>query len=149
MLTEMNTDQYLTLLLGHLDLQTGRMVMTQAGHPFPVLQRANGDIKFLGNGGFPIGLIEDAAFDQFDLMLELGDRVLILSDGIMECVDPAGNMLRDEGLLDLVRENKSLRGNDFLEALIWNLNGFACDQEFPDDVSAILIEYEDPNRETA
>ena len=145
----MNTDQYLTLLLGHLDLQTGRLVMTQAGHPFPVLQRANGDIKLLGNGGFPIGLIEDAAFDQFDLMLEPRDRVLILSDGIMECVDPAGNMLRDEGLLDLVRENKSLRGNDFLEALIWSLNGFACDQEFPDDVSAILIEYEDPNRETA
>lgn len=148
-LDEMDSDQYFTLLLGNLDIATGRMVMTQAGHPHPILQRANGDVSLLGEGGFPIGLIPDIDFDQFDVMLEPGDRVLVLSDGITECTDPAGNMLGDEGLLDLVRENVSLSGPAFLEAIIWNLNTFACDTEFSDDVSALLIEYQNPTEQTS
>ncbi|MFV2034600.1 MAG: PP2C family protein-serine/threonine phosphatase [Halocynthiibacter sp.] len=145
-LEEMETEHYFTLLLGYIDLATGRVVMTQAGHPHPVVQLANGAAENIGTGGMPVGLIEDAVFGQFEVTLKSGDRLLIPSDGITECPNRDGGMLDDAGLRALVEKNKSVRGEKFLESLIWDLSKYAGEQDFPDDVSAILIEFSGPEQ---
>jgi len=144
MLNEMETEHYFTLVLGHLSLPTGRVVMSQCGHPHPVVQREDGEIEFTGAGGLPIGLLEDASWESHELTLSPGDRLMIYSDGISECTDPAGQMLDDDGLSRLLRRNARLRARSFLETLVWDLTTFAGDQEFDDDVSAILLEYPGP-----
>ncbi len=144
MLREMETDHYFTMLLGHLDLTTGQTVMAQCGHPHPTIQRRSGELEAPGSGGLPIGLISDALWQDFELQLHPGDRLLIPSDGITELPDPTGAMLEDEGLSDLLRRNRSLKGQAFFETLIWDLNAYAGDEDFPDDVSAVLLDFNGP-----
>lgn len=141
-LDEMETEHYFTLLLAFVELETGHMVLSQAGHPHPAVQRADGRIEQLGPGGFPVGLLSGVCFERFELTLNRGDRILILSDGVTECPGPDDDMLGEEGLTTLMEELSTIRGPAFLEALIWKLTEFNGSEDFPDDVSAILFEYQ-------
>jgi sigma-B regulation protein RsbU (phosphoserine phosphatase) len=141
-LDEMETEHYFTLLLAFVELKTGHIVLSQAGHPHPAVQRANGEIEQFGPGGFPVGLLSGVSFARFELDLKPGDRILILSDGVTECPGPSGDMLGEEGLSVLMGDLASTRGPAFLEALIWRLTEFNGSEDFPDDVSAILFEYQ-------
>jgi len=140
-LNEMETEHYFTLLLAIVDLNTGQTQITQAGHPHPVILRADGAIEHVGTGGFPVGLLPTAEYDQFEITLDAGDRLLILSDGVTECPDPDGALLGEEGLETLLATVKDMQGNALLEGLVWGLAEYAGVQDFPDDVSANLFEY--------
>jgi sigma-B regulation protein RsbU (phosphoserine phosphatase) len=140
-LEEMETELYFTMILADVDLVTGRVIMAQAGHPHPVVQRVDGSVEQDGPGGLPVGLIADAEFSQFEVQLRPGDRLLILSDGVTECPDMAGGMLGEEGLEDMVRRLHDQEIRVVLEELLWLLAEFAGDQGFPDDISGILFEF--------
>ncbi|WP_246036062.1 PP2C family protein-serine/threonine phosphatase [Aliishimia ponticola] len=140
-LEEMSTEHYFTILLGHLELETGLLRLGQAGHPHPLLRRANGDIIQQSPGGFPVGLIEDVEFSEFEVQLAPGDRFLLHSDGITECPRPDGEMLGEEGLEAFVRDLDDLDGAAFFETFMWKLNEFADGAALPDDVSMVLLDY--------
>ncbi len=74
----METEHYFTMLLAVVDLQSGVVEIAQAGHPHPLVLRASGTIEEIGAGGLPVGLIEDAKFDDFETTLSAGERLLIL-----------------------------------------------------------------------
>ncbi len=139
-LSELETEHYFTLLLADVDLATGRVVMAQAGHPYPAVQRADGSVEMIGCGGLPVGLIPGAEFQEFEVQLAPGDRLMIHSDGVTECAGPDGRLLDDEGLALMLGDLRSTRAMACLESLVWKLASFAGDDSFADDVSAILLE---------
>lgn len=141
MLEGMETDIYLTMVLARIDLASGRVTMAQAGHPHPVLHRADGGVIFIGDGGLPIGLIPDAEYTEFEVVMNPGDRLFLGSDGITECMDPDGAMLDDSGLADLLKRNSDKRGQAFFDSFMWDLTSFAGDRVFEDDVSGVLVEF--------
>lgn len=140
-LAEMETDHYFTMILACIDMRDGQVVLCQAGHPHPLVQRRDGRIEQNGLGGMPIGLIEEAEFEEMTLKLEPGDRLLLASDGITECPDPMGQMLEEDGLTEIVVSLLNTPAAQMLEALVWTLSDYAGDAGFPDDVSAALFEY--------
>lgn len=140
-LEEMETELYFTMLLGHLDMRNGNATLTQCGHPHAIVQREDGDLRQIGEGGMPIGLIAGAEWQDISVQLRPGDRLFILSDGVTECPDPSGKLLDDDGVFQLLRRNARLRGNTFFETLIWELTSYCGDKNFPDDVSGVLLEY--------
>ncbi|NCQ23393.1 MAG: fused response regulator/phosphatase [Rhodobacteraceae bacterium CG17_big_fil_post_rev_8_21_14_2_50_63_15] len=140
-MSEMETEHYFTIVLANADLETGRIVIAQAGHPHPALQRANGEVEFIGQGGLPVGLIDDARFDQFEVSMAPGDRLLIHSDGVTECSRPDGRLLDEVGLAAIMRALRQTRSMAFLESLMWKLSDFAEDADFSDDISGVLLEF--------
>jgi sigma-B regulation protein RsbU (phosphoserine phosphatase) len=140
LLEEMDTESYFTLLYADVDLISGRVVMVQAGHPHPAVQRRDGRIEYPGAGGLPVGLIAEAEYQDFTVDLCPGDRLFLTSDGITEAVDPAGVQLDEEGLSRLMARNAALGGQAFLEAIVDELVAFTGG-EFTDDVSAVFFEF--------
>lgn len=141
-LDEMETEHYFTLLLADLNLKTGEVRMAQAGHPHPLVQRADGTIEQTGPGGFPVGLMSGISFTEFETTLGPGDRLLLLSDGVIECPAPDGDMLDEAGLEGMMRDLSDTTGPALFEALLWKLGEFAGGRGFPDDVSGILFEFQ-------
>lgn len=137
---EMQTESYFTMAYADVDLISGRVVMVQAGHPHPAIQRADGRVEYLGSGGLPIGLVEPAAWEAFEAQLQPGDRLFLMSDGITEAEDAKGTQLGEEGLSRLLASCRHLGGADFMESLMWHLSDYAGD-EFGDDVSGVFFEF--------
>ena len=143
MLDGMQTDSYLTMIYAQLDIPTGQMRLVQAGHPYPLLQRADGTIERVGEGGLPVGVIAGARYDQLELMLRPGDRLLTVSDGITDTTSRRGALLGEEGLTAILRLNAPLSGFALMESMCWSVSEFASGER-QDDASGVLIEYLTP-----
>lgn len=139
-LEEMKTEHYFTLLYAELDMRSGDCRFVQAGHPPPVVLRADGEIDFIGHGGLPVGLIDDATYENESVRLDPGDRMLIYSDGVTECEGPSG-MLEEGGLARILRPLAGLPGEELLAGLHAALTVHAGGEGFADDVSALLVDY--------
>lgn len=137
------TDTYFTMIYGDLDHLSGRLRLVQAGHPHPVLQRADGRIQLLGGGGMPVGMLAEPHFDEIEVILGPGDRLFISSDGLTDSENARGEPLGDEGLQAILRTNATLQGNALLESICWSAANYAGGKR-NDDISAVLIEHSPP-----
>lgn len=135
--------EYFTMAYATVNIDRGHVRFVQAGHPPLLLLRANGTARFVGSGGMPIGLLPKVSFEQYDLFLSPGDRLLLFSDGFTEAVRPDGSMLENEGFLDLVESCRTITdGTEFLEQLYSKLRDIMPEgHESDDDFSAALLDY--------
>ncbi|MDX1643706.1 MAG: PP2C family protein-serine/threonine phosphatase [Thermoanaerobaculia bacterium] len=77
---------FMTLFYAVLTPEDGRLDYVCAGHPFPLLRRADGRIEELGRGGLPLGMKSDLDIRVLSTRLEPGDLLLLYSDGMVEAV---------------------------------------------------------------
>lgn len=130
-------DDYFTLLYGVLDTHTLELRYVQAGHPSPLLVRDGGG-RFLGDGGFPVSLLDVAVFEERSILLKEGDRLYLYSDGI---TDADG----DEGPYGAQRLSEVLCGKsaaplqESLDALLEQVGHWCC-QGWDDDVSILALQ---------
>ena len=89
------SEGYVTGLLGRVDLQTGRLTLINAGHVAPYLARAGNVAPVQLPVGLPLGLFATEEYVTADLVLQPGDRVVFVTDGMLE---------RNAAALDLVAE---------------------------------------------
>ncbi|MBP0483293.1 PP2C family protein-serine/threonine phosphatase [Sagittula salina] len=137
-------EEYLTMAYVAADLTTGRMRLVQAGHSPAMLLRANGEIELIGDGGLPVGLVDEVSYDTHAFRMKSGDMLLLYSDGFTEAVMDNGKMLGEEGLARIFRESaEGGSGPDLMEDMFWRLTMQMADKNsLSDDVSAALLEFD-------
>ncbi|HXS83300.1 MAG TPA: GAF domain-containing SpoIIE family protein phosphatase [Methylomirabilota bacterium] len=79
--------KFVTFFYAELDHAQGRLHYVNAGHNFPRLRRASGEVLSLETGGTPLGLFEGLPYEQGEQPFAGGDALLLFSDGISEAVD--------------------------------------------------------------
>jgi len=79
--------RFVTLFYAEVDPANERMRYVNAGHVFPRVRRADGTMESIPAGGVPLGIFEDATFEQGECRLGPGDSVLMYSDGIPDAID--------------------------------------------------------------
>lgn len=75
----------------------GELVMASAGHPPPYLNSQEVALP----GGLPLGALAGATYDEVRLYLHPGDRLLLLSDGVVEARNPSGELFGFERVHNL------------------------------------------------
>lgn len=137
-------EEYMTMAYLAVDLATGAVRFVQAGHPPALILRATGGIDWLGQGGLPIGLVDDATYEEIRTQLFPGDRLLLYSDGFTEAITPAGAMFGEDGLADLMTHCAQIaEGPELLQDMYWRFCASIKNQDkLEDDVSAALLEFD-------
>lgn len=93
---------YMTLFYGLLEPATGRLTYACAGHPFPLLRRAGGEVVELGHGGLPLGLRDPLPVACEEVELGPEDLLLLYSDGLPEALSTDGRAFGFERLAELL-----------------------------------------------
>jgi len=137
--------RYMTMILAVLDTHQGKLHLTSAGHPPPLILRGAEVIPTEDAGGFPIAIADDAAYEEAAVQLEPGDRVYLFSDGLLEQTPP--NEIEQFGmrlLLPLLQANKISDADTVVTRVTESLRAWARVENFTDDVSVVLVEWVGP-----
>lgn len=78
---------FMSVFYAVLTPETGELEYVCAGHPFPVLRRADGTLEELGCGGFPLGLRDPLPVTRQTVTIQPGDLMLLYTDGLAEAID--------------------------------------------------------------
>jgi serine phosphatase RsbU (regulator of sigma subunit) len=128
---------FVTCFYGVLDPERGLLRYANAGHDLPYLHH-DGDAKELRARGMPLGLMSSMGYEEMELVLEAGDRVLFYSDGLVEAHDPEGEMFGFPRLRALVAEHAEERSlGDFLLEELYSFVGEGWEQE--DDITLVTL----------
>ena len=101
-------DQFVTATLASVDVSSGDMRVVNAGHPQPWLARRDSVSELDLFADYPLGLFLGVDYRQQGLHLEPGDRILLVSDGVIEASSPDGDEFGDERLRDLVAATRDV-----------------------------------------
>jgi serine phosphatase RsbU (regulator of sigma subunit) len=77
-------DDFVTGLIGRVDLRTGSMDLVNAGHVAPYLARTSQVTAIDLPADFPLGMFTDSTYRANRLVLEPGDRLVLVTDGMLE-----------------------------------------------------------------
>ena len=100
--------RYATFFFGLLDVPLRRLIHINAGHPPPILVRANGDVEMIYASGLPLGLFPSPRYFEQVIQLGDGDLLAFYTDGITESADHRGDLFGRERLAGVLRKERDL-----------------------------------------
>jgi GAF domain-containing protein len=124
------------------DRQNQRVATANAGFVAPLLLR-EGQCALVDIGGMPLGMIEDAAYEERQLGIQAGDLFVFCSDGIVEAMNSSQEMYGFERLLARVAAVAS-QGQPFsaplvIEWILQDVRAFVGEAEQHDDMTIVTI----------
>ena len=90
--------KFITLFYGLLDVDRKFLQYSSAGHNPPVLTREDGVQVRLEQGGLILGAFHESVYDQGEIDLRPGDRLVMFTDGLSEAVDGEGEEFGEAAL---------------------------------------------------
>ena len=112
---------FLTLLYLVLNVRTRTLQVVNAGHNPLILWRDN-SYRLINPSGIAVGFDLGPIFDQKlkDEIIELknGDRVLVYTDGVVECMNEDGEEFGEERFLDIVMQHGNESSAEFINVLV-------------------------------
>jgi serine phosphatase RsbU (regulator of sigma subunit) len=127
----------MTLFYGALEPATGRLEYASAGHPYPVLRRADGTVVELGRGGLPLGIRQELEIATDATELAPGDVLALYTDGLPEAIDRAGTAFGYERLHALVAAGGSAAAVH--DRVTGTFRAFLGDEPLRDDACVVVL----------
>jgi len=110
------------------------VVYANAGHPLPLLFRADGSpAEKLEARGVPLGITGEMDYSSATTPLDQGELLLCYTYWATEVTDRQGQMLGEEGLARLVTEEIGRAGENLLERVHRRVTEICADVSLPDD----------------
>jgi sigma-B regulation protein RsbU (phosphoserine phosphatase) len=134
----MASGRFATFCYARVDAGGRKIIYSNAGHNPPLLIRSTGSVERLSDGGTVLGVFPDTSFDQGELPLESGDRLLFYTDGITEARDPNGEEYGEEKLAAAALAARVHPVDMMKDLLMADVNAFTAGH-FDDDATLIVV----------
>ena len=131
---------FVTMILGIVDTQTGRMVYGQGGHNPPIRVPLKGKPTYEPPGGMPLGVFDDAKFGERELVLEKGETLLVYTDGVTEAMNLAKDLFGEDRLERAVEGGAVLSAEKLTERVVERVEEFVGEAERSDDITMLAIQ---------
>jgi hypothetical protein len=128
---------FMTLFCGVLEPESGRLRFVCAGHPFPLLRRADGEILELGVGCLPLGIRLGLEFEAHEVEIEPGDCLVLYTDGVVETLSPSGESFGFERLPAAVASGGTSQAVH--DRVLSQVEAFRQGEPVLDDLSLVVI----------
>ena len=132
-------NRFVTLFFAELEPESGVLNFVNAGHNPPLIARADGRVEQLGSGGFPLGIMPFASYEQGQAHLDTGDVLVIYSDGVTETVNQTEEEFGLERLSEVVKLNVGKTAAGLRDRIESSLSSFAAGTAAPDDITLVIV----------
>ena len=137
---ELNQDErsYITISAVRMDKKAGLLRYAVAGHNVPILLKNEYGINEIESPAPPISnWMPDFTYQENELPFKGGDILVMLTDGVTECTNSAGEQFGIERVESVLMQSHS--AEDFI-AKIKSALGVYCGGDYSDDVTAVAFD---------
>jgi serine phosphatase RsbU (regulator of sigma subunit) len=131
--------RFVTFFFGILDPAGLRLDYVNAGHPAPLLLRADGSTARLEAGGTVLGIDADAAYESGSITLSTGDLLALFTDGVTEAQGGGGDLFGEDRIEALLRAEGAQPAAGMLDRLLAAVRAYEGERGQSDDLTAIIL----------
>ena len=145
---DLERGKFMTFFLGAVDPRSGEVAWASAGHPAPIVLRADGTFEELPAGGIMLGVFGGFAFPAGQaLTLAPGDTLLVYTDGATEAASAEHAdamedefMFGEDGLKAVLKEAAPRGPEAVLDAVRTALHAFTGAPNLKDDLTLLVLQ---------
>ncbi|MBV9413056.1 MAG: serine/threonine-protein phosphatase [Acidimicrobiia bacterium] len=133
-------EQFVTGIVLEIDAHRGAVTAVNAGHPRPWLLRGDRAAEVNLYADFPLGLFPDAPYREQPFVVQPGDRMLLISDGVVEATDPGSQEFGTQRLRNLLLETRDLQPPEVVRQITTAVIEHR-QQALRDDATVVCVEW--------
>jgi serine phosphatase RsbU (regulator of sigma subunit) len=130
--------KFISFFYAVLDSADNRLTYCNAGHNPPLLIRPDGTSTELKAAGAVLGQFPQWLYEQSELQMRSGDKLLLFTDGLVESCNADEEWFGEHNLIRIARENPSSSAEDLMGLLIRTASQHSG-EHFQDDASLIVL----------
>jgi sigma-B regulation protein RsbU (phosphoserine phosphatase) len=130
--------RFMTLCFATWNRQRRRLRIANAGQEQPLLYHG-GRCEKIPLVGFPLGIFEEATYDERTLILDRGDIIVFYSDGVGDAQNRAGEFFGAARVAKLVNENPGLSSDGLADRILEEADSFSGGQHPADDRTLVVL----------
>ena len=133
---------FVTLVVGVLDLTTGILRLTNAGHNPPYIKKQTGELISLNSVDGPlIGSFEGVEFKEQEILMEEGDTILLYTDGVTEAQNAEEEFFEEVRLERLLKRSYFSSPQNMVDSISKSVTQFIGKADQFDDITILSLEY--------
>ena len=133
---------FVTVWLGILDLRSGDLVASNAGHEYPIVKHPASDFEVLKDKhGFVIGGFERMKYQDYMIRMKPGSKLFVYTDGVAEATDADEKLFGLDRTVAALNQAKDKTPQIILETVNANVREFVGSAEKFDDLTIMCVEY--------
>lgn len=133
------SNRFVTLFYAELDPESGALSFLNAGHNPPLIVHAAGTVEQLASGGLPLGIKADADYREGRTHLQMGDVLVIYSDGVTEAASPSGEEFGPTRLYEVVSRNVDASAAGIRDRIESAVTKFSQGTQAADDITLVIV----------
>ena len=131
---------FVTIFSGILNIRTGELLYTNAGHNPPYLKRRDGTLQPLDQRHGPvIGAVEGIVYAEGRDTMESGDLLLLYTDGVTEAMDIEDRLFSEKRLEQLLVSMDTDDADKVVDNTVVAVKVFAGEAEQADDITVLAL----------
>lgn len=142
-------NMFVTLCIGILDLENGKVRWAAAGHMPPICIGRNGAGELEHSGGMVAGVFDDLEYRLLEDRLFPGESLFLYTDGVSEAFDEKKDMFGKKRILESLGSLYGKNAAEIGETLFEQVRAFAGDAEQSDDIAIMVIRYGNADGDSA
>ena len=143
-------DMFVTIWLGILTISTGKIIAANAGHEYPILQRAGGQFEVIKDKhGFVVGSMPNIKYSEYEIDFHTGDTLFVYTDGLPESTNSANEQFGLDRILEVLNSEPDGEVEDLFVSMGVAVAEFVQDAEQFDDLTMLALKGKDiPKKES-
>ncbi len=132
----------LRMSLNIAHLKNNQLTLSSAGMPpYYIYRAATNTTEEIQISGVPLGSFNDAYFDEITTTFNAGDILVIISDGLPEAPNLAGELFDYQKLEDLIATYGNLSAQEVIDQLMVEADSWLSGNHNPDDITLVVIKH--------
>ena len=132
---------FVTAYIGELNLETGDLIYSSAGHTPPILKVEGQLSELTQDTGPALGLVKNATYPIDALRMPVGGQLIIYTDGVDEAFNSNKEMYGTERLLKRIQTLGDHSTQGVGESIFLSVEEFSSGQDQSDDITVMVLEY--------
>jgi len=130
--------QYVSLAYAIWDDDSRIMTFANSGLPRPFLCK-KGAVSRIESTGLPLGLFEDADYDEVTVRAESGDIFVLVSDGILDAFNAAGEQIGPKRVEEVIQQSCRLQAKEIVQAIFDAVDKYRGTRATFDDETVLAV----------